>query len=513
VSDSILKRFGATLATNLVGAAVSFAASLLVARTLGPKAFGDYSFLLASFAALNTWFDLGTPTAFYTFLSKGRDARAHIRFYGLWIAARLILVGAALALLPDRWLAGAWLGQPRTLVAAAWAAFFASVVGRLFLVQIAESARRTVFVQTALAVLSLSHLALVIGLRLSGALSLPALYGLLVAEYVGLGLWFALRFDPDWLGPREPGPDPAALVRRYARYCAPLAGYAVLGFAADFADRWLLQRFGGSAQQGYFALGQQFSAIALLGTTSILNIFWKELASAEAAADRARTRELYGRSSRALFFAAVAGGAFLAPHARALLTLTAGPRFADAWPTLALMLTYPSFQSLGQLNGAFFFATEDTRTHVTISSIGLLAGIPLSWLVLAPRDAVVPGLALGSAGLAARSWLTQALAVTIQSAVVSRKLKDGEGPARHWALLVGLLALGAASAMLGGAAARLLAVPRPEAAAILLSAVPYGLTLAAALRLWPGLAGADHAHIDRLLRRRKGVRDPRPPIL
>lgn len=501
MNDSILKRFGATLAANAVGALVSFAASLLIARTLGPETFGNFAFLLASFAALNTWLDLGTPTAFYTFVSKGTNARAHVRLYGGWLLARFALVAAALALLPQTWLAGAWVGQPRSLVLAAWCAFFASVILRVFLVQLAESARRTVFVQSALSILSLSHLALVVLLRASGTLSLPALYALLVLEYAALSAWFLLRFDRAWLGADEPGPGAAELARRYARFCAPLAGYAFLGFLAEFADRWLLQRFGGAAQQGYFALGQQFSAAALLATTSLLNIFWKELAAAQAGADHARGRELYLRASRALFFAAAAGGAFLAPHSRALLSLTAGPAFADAWPTLALLLTYPAFQSLGQLNGAYFFATEETRTHVSISSIGLLAGLPLAWLVLAPRDAVVPGLALGAAGLAARGWLTQALAVSVQCAVVSRRLGGAAGPGRHWAVLAGLLALGGASAALGFGAALLLKLPHPGLAAMLIAAVPYLAGLAAALRRRPDIAGADQAHVDRVLGR------------
>lgn len=502
MNDSILKRFGATLAANAVGTVVSFAASLLIARTLGPATFGNYAFLLASFAALNTWLDFGTPTAFYTFVSKGAHARAHVRLYGGWLLARLVLVTLALALLPEHWLAGAWVSQPRILVLAAWCAFFASVILRVFLVQLAESARRTVFVQSALSILSLSHLALVVLLRASGTLSLPALFALLVLEYAALSAWFLLRFDPAWLGDGGPGPGASELARRYARFCAPLAGYAFLGFLAEFADRWLLQRFGGAAQQGYFALGQQFSAAALLATTSLLNIFWKELAAAQARADHARSRELYLRASRALFFAAAAGGAFLAPHSHALLSMTAGPAFADAWPTLALLLTYPAFQSLGQLNGAYFFATEDTSTHVTISSIGLITGLPLAWLVLAPREAVVPGLALGAAGLAARGWLTQALAVSVQCAVVSRRLGGGAGPVRHWGMLAGLLALGAASAWIGGAAARGLSLLNPDLASLLIAAVPYGLGLAALVSLRPGLVGAEAAHLRRLLSRR-----------
>lgn len=500
MSDSILSRFGATLATNAVSSGVSFTASLLIARGLGPQTYGDYSFLIASFAALNTWLELGTPTAFYTFLSKVRDARAHAFAYAFWLALRLILVGAAIALLPRPWLDRVWLGHSRDLVLGAFIAFFASVVVRGYLVQLAESARKTVFVQSALATLSLSHLAFVVLLRATGTLDVPTLFALLAFEYVVLATWFSWRFDRGLLGPAGPGPGWKTLAARYAKYCAPLALYAALGFVADFGDRWLLQRYGGSAQQGFFSLGQQFATIALLATTSLLNIFWKEIASAEELADRARTRELYGRSSRLMFFVAAAGGCFLAPHSRALLELTAGGHYADAAPALALMLLYPAFQSLGQLNGAFFFATEDTRTHVSISSIGLALGLPLTYLALAPGSAAVPGLGLGATGLAARLWIVQAAIVSLQCAVVRRRLGAATGPGAHWITLTMLIALGAGSAFLGTGAAKLLTLPHHEIWAVIFSAPPFAFAVGALVWFAPSRVGADRAQFDRILR-------------
>lgn len=484
--------------TNAVSSCVSFAAALLIARGLGPHAYGDYSFLLAGFAALNTWLELGTPTAFYTFLSKGRDARAHAKLYAAWLAARLLAVGALLALMPRSWLDVAWLGHPRALVLTAFCAFFASVVVRGYLVQLAESARKTLFIQTGLALLSLAHLALVASLRLSGALSVSSLLLLLIFEYVALASWFALRFDPGLPAADVPAPNWRELARRYAAYCAPLALYSGLGFAADFGDRWLLQRFAGSAQQGYFSIGQQFATIALLATTSLLNIFWKEIAAAESRGDRARSRELYNRCARLLFFTAAAAGCFLAPHSRLLMDVCAGQRYADAAPVLALMLLYPAFQSLSQLNGAFFYATEDTRTHVSISAVGLAVGLPLTYLALAPRNAAVPGLALGAVGLAARLWLVQAAVVTIQCAVVRRRLGSDGGAASHWMMLMVLACLGAASACLGRLGAAAIGLHNPHGWALLFSGIPFAAGLLALVRLAPERLGLDRSQLDRL---------------
>jgi hypothetical protein len=75
--------------------------------------------------------------------------------------------------------------------------------------------------------------------------------------------------------------------------------YALCSFAFIFAGRWLSQRFGGARQQGVFSIGQQFSTISLLATTSMTQVFRKEIAAATVS-DRDRAAKLYRSTSRGL---------------------------------------------------------------------------------------------------------------------------------------------------------------------------------------------------------------------
>ena len=66
----------------------------------------------------------------------------------------------------------------------------------------------------------------------------------------------------------------ADIFKEFKVYCAPLVLYTIVGFFYTFLDYWLLQYFGGSIEQGYYSVGYRFSAIVIIATTSVSNIFF-----------------------------------------------------------------------------------------------------------------------------------------------------------------------------------------------------------------------------------------------
>jgi len=208
--------------------------------------------------------------------------------------------------------------------------------------------------------------------------------------------------------------------REFAVYCTPLIVYGCVGFLYTFADRWLLQRFGGSEQQGFFAIGQQVANISLIATTSILRVFWKEVAEALHRQDHQRVRTLYASVSRSLFFVGAAVSCLLIPYSREILTRTVGIGYDRAGPCLAIMLLYPVHQSLGQIQGTFFFASEDTKRYARIGLLTMALSIPIAYFILAPRSAAIPGLGLGAVGLAIKMVLLQIVGVNLQLYVIAR---------------------------------------------------------------------------------------------
>jgi O-antigen/teichoic acid export membrane protein len=420
-AHSVRRRFAFTVGANLIRSFLSFVTGMLLARWLGPRDYGNMAFLLGTFVGLRLLLDMGTSSAFFTFLSQQPRSKRFFLIYYAWLALQfvlpLLIIGV---LLPSQWIETIWRGEQRGLVLLAFAATFMQSSVWVVVQQAGESQRKTLLVQTiGVAVVAL-HLLVVGLLWLTGTLGLYALFAVLTLEYLAASL-----IAQKWLpfgnaARREPEDDLKPLLRKYMVYCVPMIPYAAMGFAQEFADRWLLQTFGGGIQQAFYAIGAQFATIALLATTSILRIFWKEVAEAHHQKDYARAHRLYQRVSRLLFLIGAVVAGFLIPWSPDLLRRLLGPAYIGGATTLAIMFLYPIHQSMGQIGNTVMYATERIKLQVITGILTMLAGVIVSYFMVAPPTATIPGLGLQSQGLAMKMVAVQLVSVNVIAYLIAR---------------------------------------------------------------------------------------------
>ena len=120
--------------------------------------------------------------------------------------------------------------------------------------------------------------------------------------------------------------------------CA-IATLTVVGFLYNFGDRWLLQSFGGSIEQAFYAVAFQFGSLILLFTTSILHIFWKEIAEAHHRNDATLVKVIAAVFSHSVFISSLSAG-FLIPWAEDILTVSVGTAYSGGVATLMVMLLF-----------------------------------------------------------------------------------------------------------------------------------------------------------------------------
>jgi O-antigen/teichoic acid export membrane protein len=335
------------------------------------------------------------------------------------------------------------------------------------------------------AAVSAVHLLVVLLLWRGGVLGLYAIFIAIVLEYL-LGAVVLLRWLPRLPQPTPPASEAEPAWRSYLRYCLPLIPYSWIGFAYEFADRWLLQSYGGSVQQAYYAVSAQFASIALIATSSILNIFWKEIAESHYRGDHARTHRLYTRISRTLFLVGAIVAGFLSPWAVDLLRILLGTTYVAGASTLVIMFLYPVHQSLGQITGTMMYATERVMLSVVIGSVFMLLSIGVTYAVLAPADARIPGLGLASTGLALKMVGMQVLQTNVVSYVIARLWKWPFDWVFQPVALLGCLACGWLAHVAVTAVAP---ASWPTLTVIGLGGVSYGALIAAFLYAMPWLAG------------------------
>ena len=479
-------RFAFSLGANLMKAVVGFVTGMMVARGLGPEQFGKMVFLLGTFTALRQLLDVGSSSAFFTFLSQRQRSRRFVAWYSTWLGMQFLVPLLAVGLLlPATWVELIWKGEQRSLVVMAFlAAYMQSTLGSVMM-QMGESQRLTRLVQGASATIALCHLLIVAISWWQEWLGIRLILTALVVEWT-LAAWVIakhLRFSPQ----ADENESFKAVFKEFGRYCLPLIPYSWLGFAYEFTDRWLLQNYGGSVQQAFYAVAFQFGAIAAIATSSILNVFWKEIAEAHQQGNKERVAMLYRRVSRGLFFVAASVAGFLVPWSEDILRITLGPAYVGGAAALTIMFLYPLHQSMGQIGGTMLYATGRVRAQVVIGMLVMVTSIVVTYFVLAPTDASPPGFGLGSTGLAGKVVVMQFLAVNVIAIYLARTLQiEFDWIYQPFGLVVCL----GTGWLAYGIPRWLFDVPAHVWAGLLVSATLYLIMMAGTIWLKPSLAGS-----------------------
>lgn len=492
--------------SNGTRAALSFLTALMLARALKPAAYGDMSFLLGSFVGMRTMLDMGASNAFYTFIAGLKRSRKYFLVYFGWIALQFLGTSSAiLFLLPDRMVGKVWLGHSRGIVLLAFFAAFVQQQLWITVSQIGESSRKTVRVQAMNLGIALVHLGLVLALINTHVLSPAAVFALMIAEYI-----LAAGCACVLLRSRETAPvveisgevTYAKIMGEFFFYCRPLVLLAIVGFAYDFADRWMLQRFAGSTQQGLYQVSYQVAAISLLAASSVMSIFWKEISEAHALGNLSRVAHLYRRMNRGLLMFGAVISAFCIPWTREIITILLGANYLPGATALAIMFLYPVHQTMGQIGGTLLLASGNTRWYTVVSTSAMFLSLPISYALLAPRSAGIPGLAMGAIGLALKMVIVGVISVNVQAYFIARLF------AWKYDWLNQIVGLSSAVALSWSAKYISTLFWRPASGGVVSAAVSIGIAgcmytcfIATLLWLQPWLIGMDRSEVGLMTRR------------
>ena len=90
--DSLKKRYIFKLTSNIIGLIISLFTQAIIPRGLGPRAYGDFSFLSNFFNQVVGFFDMGTSIGFYTKLSQRQKETDIVVFYTWFAIATSLLL-------------------------------------------------------------------------------------------------------------------------------------------------------------------------------------------------------------------------------------------------------------------------------------------------------------------------------------------------------------------------------------------------------------------------------------
>ena len=424
-TDSLKKRYLAKLFANLIGLAISLVTAGIIPRGLGPKAYGDFSFLSNFFGQVVSFLNMGTSIGFYTKLSQRQQDFGLVSFYlsftGLVSLLLIVFVGsihvtgAYTMLLPDQ--------APFYLyLAAVWGilTWFVQVLNKM-----ADAYGVTVSTEIARIIQKGLGLVLILTLFLMNQLNLTHffLYHYFILLFLALAFIWVMERSGHSLRRRWKFSivQIKAYTKEFYDYSHPLFVYALVGLIVGILDRWLLQYFSGSVEQGFYGLSYKIGAICFLFTGAMTPLITREFAITFDKKDIPEMARLFRRYIPMLYAIAAYFACFIAVEASKVTYIIGGEKFQHATLAVMIMAFYPIHQTYGQLSGSIFYATGQTRLYRNIGVTFMILGLPVIYFLVAPVKMM--GLDAGATGLAIKMVALQFIAVNVQLWFNARLLK------------------------------------------------------------------------------------------
>jgi O-antigen/teichoic acid export membrane protein len=416
IGASLNKRYFFKLVSNIIGLGASGATQAIIPRGLGPQAYGDFSFLTSFFSLTVNNLEMGTFQGFYTKLSQRPQERTLVGFYFSFSAVMAALVfGLVMVAHGSGINSSLWPSQQMSYVymAAGWAImiWFVQVLegmgdgyGLTLFTEKARVAQKVMWLVWIIVLFSLQKLNIgnfFLFCYINTVLVILTFFWIMGCKGYSLqGIW---KFHPGQI---------TSYAREFFQYSHPLFTFSLIGMGANLFDRWLLQVFCGSVQQGFYGLSYQIGILCFVFSGAMTPLLTREFAVAFGKNDLGRMAHLFRRYIPMLYSVAAFLACFVAVQADKITYIIGGKSFKGAVMAVTIMAFYPIYQTYGQLSGSVFYATGQTGLYRNIGIIFLLAGVPLTYLLVAPANKM--GLDAGATGLALKLVLIQVLSNNVQ---------------------------------------------------------------------------------------------------
>jgi O-antigen/teichoic acid export membrane protein len=425
MNDSINKRFIFKLSANLVGLLMGLATQAIIPRGLGPKSYGDYSFLIDFFSKIIAVLDMGTSTCFFNKLSQRPNDSQIVSFY--FIIIGLISPIVILIVVVARWSgtrAMIWPGQELQYI------YLASILAIVIWVSglvnmMADAYGATVAAEKIRIFQKFLGLIILFSLYIFHQLHLTQFF------LYNYSMLFFLIVAFIWIMNKKGYLSRQNLflskenLKKYSKefykYSYPLFFGGLVGNAATMLDRWWLQVFSGSEQQGFFNFSYLIGAVFVIFANSMQPVIAKEFAANFIKRDFQQMAFIFRRYIPFFYSIASFFSCFVVFQAENIILIMGGEKFINAKPALIILAFFTIHQVYGQLSGSLFTATDQTVLVSRMNIVLFLIGIPITYFLIAPGNSM--GLNAGAAGLSVKIVLMQFISTNVQLYFNARMLR------------------------------------------------------------------------------------------
>ena len=418
-------RVSAKILSNIFTVFYNLIFSFLIPRALGPIGFGLFELINTNVNNLINIVNGGTSGAFYTKLSQKQNDIGLIKFYSkiilVIISVLLIVIFFSIQFFDfDIMLENK--NSSKYIM-------FGFVFGfGLYIVNTLKDAvdayAITIKNEFLIIVLKGFGALIIVCLFFSNNLTLDTLYYKEMIVIILIAIASFLLLKTNWkknFSNEYVTSNTSQLILEFWKYCHPLIVVAIFSSISLIAERWILQIFGGSTEQGFFSLALRISSIGMLFAGALSTLLIREIAISIKKNDIERIAILMKKSLMFMYAIVASFSLFTCVFSEEIIEIMIGNKFTGAIISLQVLSLYPLHQIYGQYTVSFFMGTSATGTYRNIVIFSSLFSLLATWLLIAPSDYF--GLNLGSFGLAVKTLFVNIIITNISLLFITRKIK------------------------------------------------------------------------------------------
>ncbi len=416
MSSSLAKRFFYKLSTNLVGLAIGLVTQAIIPRGLGPKSYGDFNFLTEFFNKVIGFFEMGTSSYFFTKVSQRPNDTQLLGFYSVFIGfVSFVVILFVMVLHLAKVHTILWPGQELFFVyMASIFAIFTWMSG--LVTMMADAYAITVPAEKIRIFQKIFGLVILLFLYWLNQLNLTQffLYNYIILLFVICSMIY-MMVKKGYLS-RNSFFLLKSKILSYGKdifsYCHPLFIATLVWSTASILDRWWLQVFSGSEQQGFYGFALLTGMAYTLFANAMQPLITREFAIHFIKKDYKQMALVFRRFVPLFYSIAAFFSCFVAIQAEKIIYIMGGDKFSEARFAVIVMAFFPIHQAYGQLSGSVLFATDQTALLRNITIVISLIGVLVTYILLAPEEKL--GLHAGAAGLAVKTVFINFIGANIQ---------------------------------------------------------------------------------------------------
>jgi O-antigen/teichoic acid export membrane protein len=423
--DSLKKKYLFKLSTNLIGFFINIATAGIVPRALGVNNYGNFNFISTILKQILSFLDFKTSVCFFTKLSQRQKEKNLIIFYTYYtlvILTLLIVVVTVISLTPLRQYVFAEIEVPVIYYALIYVILY--WILDIF-IKTLDATGQTVQLERRRIFNKIVSTLLVLILYFYDTLNLTVyfyyLYVTILLLIISLFLVLHKNIGSDIkIYPFLKKKINIAYINEFYIYSKPLAFFVFFGLVNISFDRWMLQIYGGSFQQGLYSFAFTLSNFSFLFITAIIPLFTRELSIASKENDTNKMAKVFRQYVPFLYALTAFFCSFMFVERESVIALFGGVEYIDAESTIGVMAFYPLVLTYSNLNGSVIYANGKTKIFFLQSLFFLPLGMLLTYIFLSNG---IFGLELGALGLAYKNLIIEFLSINVILFVNSRFLK------------------------------------------------------------------------------------------